>query len=76
MDKMFSSETMILAIQANSPTAVNACVPYLYAIILGSFDRVKITNLGKSLRIHCNSCQSTNCIDPNFKKQSAVMMLL
>jgi hypothetical protein len=30
----------------NSPIAVKTCVPYPYAILLESFDRVKITNLG------------------------------
>jgi hypothetical protein len=63
-----------LAIQANSPIAVKACVPYLYAycqIIL----RVKITNLDKSFHIHCNSCHLTNCVDPNLNKESIVMIL-
>ena len=32
-----SSETLFLAIQANSPIAVKACVPYLYAILLDNF---------------------------------------
>ena len=38
--------------------------------------RVKIANLGKSFHIHCNSCQLTNCVDPNLDKESAVMILL
>ena len=38
--------------------------------------RVKITNLGKSFHIHCNSCQLTNCVDPNLDLESAVMSLL
>jgi hypothetical protein len=61
---------------AKSLIAVKATVPYPYAILLGSFDRVKITNLGKSFHIHCNSCQLTNCVDPNLDKESAVKMLL
>ena len=32
-----SSETLFLAIQANSPIAVKAFVPYLYAILLDNF---------------------------------------
>lgn len=71
LDKI-SSETLFLAIQANSP--IKACVPYLYAycqIIL----RVKITNLDKSFHIHCNSCHLTNCVDPNLNKESIVMIL-
>jgi hypothetical protein len=62
--------------QANSPIVVKACGPYPYAILLGSFDRVKITNLGKSFHMHCNSCQLTNCVDPNLDKESTVMILL
>jgi hypothetical protein len=45
-------------------------------MLLDNFDRVKITNLGKSFHIHCNSCQITNCVDPNLDKESAVMILL
>lgn len=37
MNKMFSSETMFLATQANSPIAVNTCAPYQYAILLDNF---------------------------------------
>ena len=37
MYKMLSSETMFLAIQANSPIAVKDFVPYLYAILLDNF---------------------------------------
>jgi hypothetical protein len=55
---------------------VKACVPYPYAILLGNFDRVKITNLFKSFHINCNSCQLTNCVDPNLDKESTVMILL
>ena len=54
---------------------MKVCIPYLYAycqIIL----RVKIANLGKSFYIHCNSCQLTNCVDPNLDKESTVMFLL
>jgi hypothetical protein len=76
MGKMLSSETMFLAIQANSPIAMKACVPYPYAILLDNFDRVKITNLNKSFHIHCNSYQLTNHVDPNLDKESAVMILL
>jgi hypothetical protein len=61
-----SSETLFLAIYANSLIAGKACVPNMYAILLGSFDRVKITNLGKSFHSHCNSCQLTSCVDPNL----------
>ena len=32
-----SSETMFLAIQANSPIAVITCAPYQYAILLDNF---------------------------------------
>jgi hypothetical protein len=32
-----SSETLFLAIQANSPIAVKAFVPYIYAILLDNF---------------------------------------
>jgi hypothetical protein len=32
-----SAETLFLAIQANSPIAVKACVTYLYAILLDNF---------------------------------------
>ena len=38
--------------------------------------RVKITNLNKSFYIHCNSCQLTNCVEPNLDKESAIMILL
>ena len=51
-------------------------MPYPYAILLGNFDRVKITNRFKSFHINCNSCQLTNCVDPNLDKESAVMILL
>ena len=71
-----SSETLFLAIQANSAIAMKACVPYPYAILLDNFDRVKITNLNKSFHIHCNSYQLTNHVDPNLDKESAVMILL
>jgi hypothetical protein len=54
---------------------VKACVPYPYAILLKSPDRVKITNLGKSFYIQCNSCQLTNCVKPNLDKESAIMIL-
>ena len=62
--------------QTNSPLAVKACVPYLYAMLLGNFDRVKITNLGKSFYIQCYSCQLTNSVEPNLDKDSAIMILL
>ena len=55
---------------------VKACVPYLYAMLLGNFNRVKITNLGKSFHICCNSYQLTNCVDPDLDKDSANMILL
>ena len=55
---------------------MKACVPYLYAMLLDNFDRVKITNLGKSFHIHCNSCQLANCVDPNLDKEPVVMILL
>jgi hypothetical protein len=42
--------------QANSPIAVKTCVTYPYAIFFGNFDRIKITNLGKSFHFNCNSC--------------------
>ena len=70
-----SSETLFWAIQANSPIAVKAFVPYIYAILLDIL-KVKITNLDKSFHIHCNSCQLTNCVDPKLDKESAVMILL
>jgi hypothetical protein len=37
--------------QVSSPIVVKACGPYPYAILLGNFDRVKITNLGNSFHI-------------------------
>jgi hypothetical protein len=46
------------------------------SLLLDNFDRVKITNLGKSFHIHCNSCQLINCVDPNLDKESAVTILL
>jgi hypothetical protein len=54
---------------------VKACVPYLYAILLCDFDRVKITNLSKYFHIHYNSCQLTNCVDFDLDKEPAVMIL-
>ena len=78
LDKMLSSETVFghSGQLYNSPIAVKTCVPYLYAILLDNFNRVKITSLGKSFYIHCNSCKITNCVDPNLYKESAVMILL
>ena len=55
---------------------MKACVPYLYAILLCDFDRVKITNLSKYFHIHYNSCQLTNCVYPNLDTESAIMILL
>ena len=74
MYKMLSSET-VFCHSGQLLIAMKVCVPYLYAycsIIL----RVKIANLGKSFYIHCNSCQLTNCVDPNLDKESTVMFLL
>jgi hypothetical protein len=64
-------------VEANSPIAVKPCAPYPHDILLDSFHRVKITNLGKSFHSHCNSCQLTNCVDPNLvDKEPAAMILL
>jgi hypothetical protein len=45
-------------------------------MLLGNFDRVKITNLGKSFHFCRNSYQLTNCVDPDLDKDSASMILL
>ena len=72
LDKI-SSET-VFGHSDQLPYSCKNCVPYLYAILL--ILKVKIANLGKSFHIHCNSCQLTNCVDPNLDEESAVMILL